>query len=159
VSEQNITELLTELRAIIDERERLADQDRNLSRRKSAVEASLLSFHARTGLEKLSGAGLSVTFNPAATRCRYEPDRWEGIVRWAVATGNLHIIQRRTSDAKIIDLIAEGVALPEGLTIESFTDLSVRRTNLKTPANAAGARAPAADASGPHRGAITQEVP
>jgi uncharacterized protein YigA (DUF484 family) len=123
----NVTDVLAELRAVIDQREELAKQDRELAQRRSELERQLMQFHEHTGLENCAGAGLTVRFNPAAMRCRYEPDRWQSIVRWAVETGNDHIIQRRTSDAKVIELVQHGVALPEGLTLESYTDISIRR--------------------------------
>lgn len=122
-----VSVLLAELRGLIDERERLAEEDRRLSKRKSEIESSLLSFHDASGLEQMAGAGLTVRFDPAATRVRYDPEKWDSVVAWAVQTKNFQIIQRRTSDAKVMSLIEEGVALPEGLSIETFTGISVRR--------------------------------
>jgi uncharacterized protein YlxW (UPF0749 family) len=123
----NVTETLRMLRQVIDEREQLAAQDKVLSERKSALEAELLNFHASTGLNSCAGAGLSVTFDDGAVRAKYDPSKWADIVKWAVSTGNDHIIQRRLTDAKVIDLIENGTALPEGLTVESYTKLSTRR--------------------------------
>jgi hypothetical protein len=123
----NITDVLAELRSVIDQREELSKQDRELSHRRTELERQLMGFHEQTGLENCAGAGLTVRFNPAAMRCRYEPERWNEILKWAVDTGNLHIIQRRTSDTKVIELVTNGVALPEGLTLETYTDISIRR--------------------------------
>lgn len=123
----NATGILTELRDILDQREELARQDKELSGRKAEIERQLIDYHDRSGLEQIAGGGLTVRFDPAATRCRYEPERWPDIVRWAVATDNVHIIQRRMTDAKILELVTNGTALPEGLTVESYTALSVRR--------------------------------
>jgi hypothetical protein len=122
-----ITDTLAELRQVIDAREELARQDKELSARKQALEKQLMAFHDATGLETCAGAGLTCRFDPSAMRCRYEPERWESIVKWAVETGNVHVIQRRTSDAKVIELVENGTPLPEGLTLESYTNLSVRR--------------------------------
>lgn len=120
-------EILAELKDVIDQREELARQDRELSGRRQRLEKELVDYHERTGLEQIAGAGLTVRFDPAATRCRYDPDRWQEIVRWAVQTDNLHVIQRRLTDGKIIELVENGTPLPEGLTLESYVGLSVRR--------------------------------
>jgi hypothetical protein len=127
MSAGSVQTTLAALRAVIDEREKLATADRELSKEKERLEASLLSFHNESGLDSLSGAGLSVSFDGEAMRAKYEPDRWAEIVKWAVSTGNDHIIQRRLTDAKVLDLIEQGVELPAGLTVENYTKLSVRR--------------------------------
>jgi hypothetical protein len=118
--------LLAELRSVIDQREQLAQQDRDLSRRKTEIEQQLKHWHAETGLDAVKGNGLNVSFKQSM-RAKYEPEKWADIVRWAVATGHDYIIQRRLSDAKIEDLALNGTALPDGLTLEGYTDLSTRR--------------------------------
>jgi hypothetical protein len=123
----NINATLARLKAVIDEREQLAAKDRTLSEERARLEAELLGFHGSTGLNSLSGAGLSVSFDDTAVRVRCEPSRWADIVKWAVSTGNDHVIQRRLTDAKVIELIENGTPLPEGLSVESYTKLSVRR--------------------------------
>jgi hypothetical protein len=123
----DMSELLAGLRSVIDEREELARQDKILSERKSRIERELMQFHESTGLESCSGAGMSVTFNDDAMRAKYDPEQWPGIVKWAVESGHDYIIQRRLTDAKILDLVANGVALPEGLTLEPFVKMNIRR--------------------------------
>jgi hypothetical protein len=127
IATRTMQNVLGELREVIDERERLATADRELSKRREALERELLAFHEDSGLDSLAGAGLSVSFDAAAMRAKYEPERWADIVRWAVTTGHDHIIQRRLTDAKVLDLIENGVELPPGLTVENYTKLSVRR--------------------------------
>lgn len=121
------TTLLAELRGVIDQREELAKQDRTLAQRKEQIERALLAYHNDTGLDSLSGAGLSVSFDGDAMRAAYDPEKWKDIVRWAVESGNDFIVQRRLTDAKVIDLVKNGVELPPGLTLENYTKLSVRR--------------------------------
>jgi hypothetical protein len=123
----SVGDVLENLRAVIDLRERLAALDRDLSARKQTLELALIQHHESSGVDSLSGGGVSVSFDDHAMRARYDPDRWEDIVRWAVATNNLHCIQRRLTDSRIEDLIAEGVALPDGLTLETYTRIAVRR--------------------------------
>jgi hypothetical protein len=123
----DLNPLLTELRSIIDQREQLARQDKELSERRSAIERQLLDFHHSSGLDSLSGGGLGVGFDPTALRAKYEPEQWNNIAQWAVATHNEHIIQRRLSDAKIVELIDSGVELPAGLSVEQYVKISIRR--------------------------------
>ncbi len=70
----NMQGVLAALRLVIDEREKLATADKELAKEKERLEASLLSFHDESGLDSLSGAGLSVSFDGEAMRCKYEPD-------------------------------------------------------------------------------------
>ena len=125
--EPDAKELLTALRSIIDQREQLAEQDSRLVKQKSQLEHQLLAFHELTGVDSVTGGGLSVSFDDAAMRAKYDPERWPAIVRWAIETGNDHIIQRRLTDAKVLDLIENGTALPEGLTVENYVKISTRR--------------------------------
>jgi hypothetical protein len=122
-----VNELLTELRDVIDQRERLSTQDSALSKRKSYLEHELLAVHESEGVDSVSGAGMTVSFDDAAMRVKYDPEKWAGICRWAIETGNDHIIQRRLTDAKVMDLIENGTALPEGLTVENYVKISTRR--------------------------------
>lgn len=122
-----VTSLLEELRGIIDERETIAARDSTLSRRKSEIEVALLSYHDATGLESVKGGGMSVSFDGDACRAKYDPEKFNEIMAWAVATGNQHILQRRLTDARIVSLIKDGVALPDGLSVEPYTKISTRR--------------------------------
>lgn len=122
-----VGDVLASLRAIIDAREKLSEIDSLLSARRGEIEADLMERHAKEGVDSYSGGGMSVSFNDEAVRVRYDPERWEAIVNWAFRTGNLGIVQRRITDAKIAALVAEGVSLPTGLTLETYCKLNVRR--------------------------------
>ena len=122
----NITELLTELRSIRDEREQLASRDKALSDRESYIKDRLMDYHVSTGLDSVSGGGLTISYKEKL-RAGYDPEKWTDIMRWAVNTGHEYLIQRRLTDSRVADLATSGVELPEGLRIETFTDISVRR--------------------------------
>lgn len=123
-----VTGLLEELRGILDEREQLASRDQELSSRKSEIERALIEYHEASGLETVKGGGLSISFDPSATRAKYDPESWAAIVRWAVETGNEHLVQRRLTDSRVADLVANGIPLPDGLTLETYCKVSTRRT-------------------------------
>jgi len=39
-----------------------------------------------------------------------------------------YLIQRRLNDSKVLELVDNGVPLPDGLTIEGYDDLAFRRS-------------------------------
>ncbi len=125
--EPNTETLLSELRSIKDRGDELAEEQKKLSERRQQIEYALMDFHKTTGLASFSGAGISVFFDDEAMRATYDPEKWNEVCEWAVKTGNQHIIQRRLTDSKVLDLIDAGVALPAGLGVESYVKISIRR--------------------------------
>jgi hypothetical protein len=123
--EGGINDLLADLRAVADIRERLAEMDGELSKRREAIEAGLRDFHETTGLDAARGGGMSVSFSEAM-RPRVDPKRWDEVFRWAVDTGNTQCLYRQTSSAKLMETIAEGGA-PPGVTVESYVKINARR--------------------------------
>jgi hypothetical protein len=123
----NVGDLLKELRSIRDEREKLSERQTALGKREEELKGELIAFHNQHGVERVSDHGLTVWFNDRAMRARTDPEQWGAIFRWAVETGNTHIFHRRVTDSKVAGLVEEGVPLPEGLTLEIFCDVGVRR--------------------------------
>lgn len=121
-----IGELLTELRGIVDEREELSARDSVLSSRKAEIENELRHKAAEQGVSKFDNDLIGVSFS-SDMRFKYDPAKWPDVVKWAVETDNLQIIQRRMTDAQIKSLLVEGVALPDGLTPDPYVKISVRR--------------------------------
>lgn len=124
----SVDAMLARLRTLIDANEELDRQKKELSDERQQIERDLMAFHKTTGLEKFAGSGMAVTIDPKALRATYVPDRWPDIVKWAVDSGHGYIVQRRLSDAKVVDLFDQGVPLPDGLSLEGYTKISVRRT-------------------------------
>lgn len=122
-----VTTLLEELRTVIDERETISTRDSVLSARKLELEHALIGYHETTGLTSVKGGGMTVSFDDDALRAKYDPEKWQSIMQWAVQSGHDYIVQRRLTDAKVIALIKDGVELPEGLSLESFCKISTRR--------------------------------
>lgn len=79
------------------------------------------------GIESASEDGVSVT-TKTKWRAKYEPELWGDIVKWAASSGLDYVVQRRLNDAKIMELVDNGVPLPQGLTVESYNDLAFRRS-------------------------------
>lgn len=94
------------------------------------LEAALMASMDQQGMTG-DGAKLS-TADGTATRgtkwyCSYEPELWPAIVAWAVENGRTDFVQRRLSDAKILEAIDNGATLPAGVTAASKPTLSFRR--------------------------------
>jgi len=116
---------LERLREVIDMREQLSQTDKELSAEKSQIERELEDYSRESGLDTFKGGGMSISFNDAL-RAKYEPEKWPQIVRQLVADGNEHLIQRRLTDAKVEELALTS-GLPEGLSLEPYRKISVRR--------------------------------
>jgi uncharacterized protein YlxW (UPF0749 family) len=126
IEETSITETLSKLRQVRDQIDQANAALSSLKQQEQHLERKLEDYHQQTGLDSVKGGGLTVSFAPAF-RATYTPELWPEIVKWAVASGNGHIVQRRLTDAKVIELVDNGVALPEGLSLESYTKMSIRR--------------------------------
>ncbi len=125
-----LTDKIAALREGLDEMDRINSEKSARQKKNDELEADILKDMADQGMvndgDKMTACGLTVT-RQDKQRAAYDPDKWADVVRWAVATGNDHIIQRRLTDKKVVDLVENGIALPEGLRIDIVTELSTRR--------------------------------
>lgn len=123
----NVNELLNRMVDIKGAKEELNKRLSELSSEEDTIEQALIHWYGTSGLKSVSNDFATVSFDPDAIRVRYDPEKWSDIVKWAVTSDNLHIIQRRLTDAKILSLVTEGTALPDGLTLDNYTKVSFRR--------------------------------
>lgn len=122
----DINPLLADLRLVNDLREKLSEIDGELSKRKEKIERGLLDYHERTDLESVRGGGMSVSFSPSL-RPRVDPEKWDELFSWAVATGNTQCLYKQTSTAKLLECVTGGEAVPLGVTVESYVKINARR--------------------------------
>jgi hypothetical protein len=61
-------------------------------------------------------------------RAKYDPEKWRDLLTWAGATGNVAVVQRRLGDKAVMELVDAGVVLPEGLSVEAYSELEFRRS-------------------------------
>lgn len=111
-------------KALVEEYETAAKSARALL---DDMETDINAKMRELGIESASEDGVSIS-TKTKWRARYDPDLWGDIVKWAAANGVAYIVQRRMNDAKIMELVDNGVALPEGLSVESYQDLAFRRS-------------------------------
>lgn len=118
--------LMKEARSIIDELEKIGEVDKRLRSRKSEIELELMRFSESSGLETFSSDDLTCTISEKTRAC-YDPAKWNEVVKWAVDTGNEIVIQRRLSDARLVEIATSGTALPAGIRLEPYSAVAFRR--------------------------------
>lgn len=99
---------------------------KSLNERKAEIERALLAFADDTGLDSFATSGMSI-FVRDKMRAKYDPEKWDNVVKWAVENDKTFIVQRRLSDAKIADMFEAGETLPDGLSVEPFQTIQYRR--------------------------------
>lgn len=129
-TETTVAELLRELRAVRDQRDDLNSQLSALTEKDEALQARIKAAMTAQELNKdgakVSGEGLTATWREK-WRATYVPEKWPDIVRWAIDNGCDYIIQRRLTDAKVMSIVDSGGTLPDGLSVEAYTALDIRR--------------------------------
>lgn len=111
-------------KALVEEYESAAKSARGLL---DDMEIDINAKMRELGIESAAEDGVSISVK-TKWRARYNPELWADIVQWAAANGVAYIVQRRMNDAKIMELVDNGIALPEGLSVESYQDLAFRRS-------------------------------
>ncbi len=127
---QTTAQLATLYRADWDRLDELDAQRKEISARMADVESVI---HARMKAEGKTAdgdgekcGGLSITMKHKF-RARYDPEKWNDIFASLAASGHSHLIKRQLVDSRVMDLVDSGVPLPDGLSVEPYTDLSIRR--------------------------------
>ena len=111
-------------KALVEEHEAAAKSARALL---DDMETDINAKMHELGIESAAEDGVSISIK-TKWRARYDPDLWADIMKWAATNGVSYILQRRLNDAKIMELVDNGIALPEGLSVESYQDLAFRRS-------------------------------
>lgn len=125
-ADKTIGELLADLRGVVDTRELIAEQDKELYARETTLKLTLQRKAQEQGVPGFKSEAGAFSCSEEM-RAKYDPEQWDAIVKWAVESGNQHIIQRRMTDARVKALMVEGVAFPDGLTLEAYIKTSFRR--------------------------------
>lgn len=105
----------------------LEEQAKELRVKREGIKHAIKITLDADGVDRASAHGLTVSLREK-WRAKYIPDLWQRVVAWAISEGHSQIVQRRLTDAAVMELVDNGVPLPEGLSVEPFTDLDVRRT-------------------------------
>ena len=122
-----INETCELFRQIRDEIDEVEGRLKVLKQELHTLEVKILEHLSTNGIDSIKAAGVTFTAKERF-RAVYDPELWPRIMDWATGAGYSHIIQRRLSDAKVLELVDSGVALPEGLSVQSYKDLAFRRS-------------------------------
>ncbi len=126
----DVSSLLEAMREIKDEKDRVNQHLKRINEAEEKLERDILDAMTSLGFveagDKVSSACGTAT-RQVKWRAKYEPDKWPEIVKWMAEQGRTDLVQRRLSDAKIMELVDLGQPLPDGLGVESFEQLSFRR--------------------------------
>lgn len=120
---------LTEMRRLLDDKERLNAELSDINKEIAKIERRLSEYCEKVGVDQIKADGvLSVTVKKIL-RIGYDKDRWNNLVEWAASTGNTHIVQRRISERPVMELMDTlGNDFPAHLfTFEECNRVSHRR--------------------------------
>lgn len=123
--------LLASLREIRDQKDAINAQLKKLNEREAEAERAILDAMTAAGLTA-PGQAVKAACGSATRhvkwRAAYDPERWPQVVEWCCNQGRTDLIQRRLTDAKIMELVDSGTTLPEGMTVQPFEELYFRRS-------------------------------
>jgi len=119
-------EVIEEFADIVDQIQEHKDSINLLTERKESLEWELRKISEETGLDdfKTDSSNIKVGEKMVA---RYEPDKWHDVVKWCLDNDLLDVLQRRMTASKLQSLAEDGVALPDGIWLESIDKVSFRR--------------------------------
>lgn len=103
----------------------LTETEKTIRARMKTIERDLATEAENQGVEGFKTKLGTVTVKEKL-RAAYDPEKWHDIVKWAWDTNNAHIVQRRLTDAKVVELIENDIELPEGLRLDPYTAVSIR---------------------------------
>lgn len=119
-------ELLDRCRDVRDARDQIKQADSVLGGIEDEIEVHVLRIAEAQEVDALSGRRMSCTVRDDQ-RARYDPEKWDAILQWAIQNGHGYIFHRRMADAKVEQLAIDGVEFPDGLTLEPYKKISFRR--------------------------------
>jgi len=120
-------EICARHKSLIDAKDELNAKLKAINEQIDASESEAREYLTAQGLDKVSGAGITL-YTREKWRAKYDPELWGQLVKWAASSGRTDLIQRRLSDAKVMEYIDSGATVPEGLSVESFIALEFRRS-------------------------------
>lgn len=96
--------------------------------RKDSLDSELLTRADIDGVRSYTGDGCRVNVMEIDT-VKYDPAKWDDIVKELVRAGHSYCIQRRLTASKIQAILASGERLPDGLEMGSVKQVRFTRTN------------------------------
>ena len=126
----DITELLTEYRRLRDQSDELAAQKSGLEKQMDGLERRILSAMTDAGLTaegSLVRGGGCTAARRIKWRAKIGEGQWDAFLKWATDNDRGYLVQKRVTDAKVLELVDAGIALPDMVTLDSYESLDIRR--------------------------------
>ena len=120
------TEVIEDFADVVDQIQEHKGLISILTEQKTKLEFELRKITEETGLDDFKTDRISIKVGDK-TVARYDPDKWHDVVKWCLDNDLLDVIQRRMTASKLQSLAEDGVALPDGLWLESIDNVSFRR--------------------------------
>lgn len=125
-----ISELLAQYRTVVDLLDEVNARKTTLEKQKEALKYDILGAMTASGFTedgaKVAANGVSAT-RGTKFRAVYQPEKWPELVKWCAEHGRADLIQRRLTDSRVLEMVDAGEPLPEGVNLEPFQELSLRR--------------------------------
>jgi len=119
-------EVIEEFADIVDQIQEHKDSINLLTEQKESLEWELRKISEETGLDDFKTDRINIKVGEKMV-ARYEPDKWHDVVKWCLDNDLLDVLQRRMTASKLQSLAEDGVALPDGIWLESIDKVSFRR--------------------------------
>jgi hypothetical protein len=126
MNDPTIGELLAAFRKAQDYKDECDEALKSARQACDVLELKIKIAMEHAGTEKTSAHGVTASI-VTKWRAKYAPDKWSDLVKWAAGNGYDYLIQRRLTDSKVMELVDQGVELPDGLSVESYKDINFRR--------------------------------
>lgn len=117
------------LRELLDARDELNAQLKENGNAIRQIEDRLTDYCEKVGVDQVKVDGVLSLSIKDELRISYDKDNWDGLIRWAADTGNIHIVQRRISEKPIKELMSTlGDNFPAHLfKYDEYKKVSTRR--------------------------------
>lgn len=128
---KTLSEWIADLRKIRDGKDQINAALSDLNKLERETEIGLLAAMEAAGLGKPGDKASSAdgtAIRQQKWRAKYDPAKWPDFFKWCAEHDRSDLIQRRTSDAKLMEIQDQGQPFPPGVEMEPYTDLLFRRS-------------------------------
>jgi hypothetical protein len=119
--------LLKSYASVLSLLDAIGEAEKRLNTLRSTMKEEFVRRSSVEGVEKFSGEGITITVKDKSI-VKYDPEKWDGILKALVEGGYGYCVHRRLSEGKIQELMDAGIRLPDGLAFDSIKEVSHRRT-------------------------------
>lgn len=117
-------DIARDYREVVDALDDVRRREKELNRRRAELDAEVVAWCERQGLESLPGEGITLSIREADV---VRIDDWDAAVAWAIDHGLTSAIQKRVTASRIREAVEAGVPLPDALELDTIRRVAMRR--------------------------------